>query len=140
MTRQETFDKVVRAVIAQGRPSMRGGACAYRGDDGCKCAAGHLIPDEKYDPVMEGATCTPTEGDPSYFSPTARMANRVATVLREEGHTPVFVRELQRAHDAASGSDDFVASFKRRVRRVAHSYDLNTAALDAPTTTEGPTP
>jgi hypothetical protein len=28
-------------------------ACRYRGDEGCKCAIGHLIPDDKYDPAME---------------------------------------------------------------------------------------
>lgn len=45
---QDLFDRVVTAVIEQGRPSMEDGACAYRGDDGAKCAVGHLITDEVY--------------------------------------------------------------------------------------------
>lgn len=47
-TLQELFDRVVTALIRQGRPSLNDSACAYRGDDGAKCAVGHLISDEVY--------------------------------------------------------------------------------------------
>lgn len=45
---QELFDRVVTALILQGRPALNDGACAYRGEDGSKCAVGHLISDEVY--------------------------------------------------------------------------------------------
>ena len=55
MTAQEIYDTVARALLAQGRPSIcKYGRCLYRGPDGLKCAIGHLIPDENYDPKFEG--------------------------------------------------------------------------------------
>jgi hypothetical protein len=62
MTRQEMFTKVWLGLEAQGwKRSLRTspaseaeGSCAYRGMNGAKCAAGHLIPDENYKPEMEG--------------------------------------------------------------------------------------
>lgn len=47
-TLQQLFDRVVTAVLKQGRPSVTDGGCAYRGDDGAKCAVGHLITDAVY--------------------------------------------------------------------------------------------
>jgi hypothetical protein len=46
-------------LIEQGKPSLgintesMGEGCWYR-SGGCKCAVGHLIPDNKYSPDMEG--------------------------------------------------------------------------------------
>jgi hypothetical protein len=58
MTNQEAFDYVVAQLVAQGEPSVshgsHGGVCQYRGNNGCRCAAGWLIPDDKYSPNMEG--------------------------------------------------------------------------------------
>ena len=36
------------------RRSLADGICMYRGRGGKKCAIGRLIPDEMYDPIMEG--------------------------------------------------------------------------------------
>lgn len=41
-------------LIQQGKRSSRDGECAYRGEDGAKCAIGFHIPDELYDVRMEG--------------------------------------------------------------------------------------
>ena len=55
--------KSIEGVIAQGGPSVHatpnwnnfdGSLCLYRGQNDFKCAAGHLIPDDKYSPDMEG--------------------------------------------------------------------------------------
>lgn len=45
MTNQETFDTVVEHLLRQGGPSMLPSkkTCAYRGENGRKCAAGILI-------------------------------------------------------------------------------------------------
>jgi hypothetical protein len=55
MELQEIYDKVKAHLLAQGKPSKNdSGDCLYRGNDGYKCAAGCLIPDELYVPKMEG--------------------------------------------------------------------------------------
>lgn len=57
---QEWFDTAARGIISQGKPSMgrdpitENEKCVYRSSDGCKCAIGWLIPDDKYDPSFEG--------------------------------------------------------------------------------------
>ena len=62
MNRQEIFDTVAKHLLAQMKQSklvdQSGDAfCAYRSDDGKKCAVGALIPDELYDPDMEDKGC-----------------------------------------------------------------------------------
>jgi len=57
MTLQEIFDKVVQHARTQGTEAMdRLGTCVYRTLDGRKCFIGALIPDEEYNPDMEGAS------------------------------------------------------------------------------------
>lgn len=59
MTRQEIYDIVKQHLLTQGVRSQKessvfGAECAYRGDNGLKCAVGALIPDSLYKPEMEG--------------------------------------------------------------------------------------
>lgn len=61
MTNQEIFDKVAKHLLTQRVQSMSISAidnftsiCAYRGAEGTSCAVGCLIPDDKYDPSLEG--------------------------------------------------------------------------------------
>lgn len=55
MNRQQIFDKVLTALITQKVASLDyTNACAYRGENGTKCAAGHLISDHYYRKSMEG--------------------------------------------------------------------------------------
>ena len=51
---QQVFDYVLEKLREQGCQSKYMGKCLYRGPDGLKCAAGHLIPDDEYDEKMEG--------------------------------------------------------------------------------------
>jgi len=54
-TLQEVFDIVSNHLLTQGKMSVGiDGFCAYRGENGMKCAAGVLIPDDQYKPAMEG--------------------------------------------------------------------------------------
>jgi hypothetical protein len=56
MTAQEVFDTVTAHLLTQKECSKNAnGNCAYRGLNGLKCAAGCLIPDECYNPDMEGS-------------------------------------------------------------------------------------
>lgn len=56
MTPQEIFDTVARHLFEQGTQAYNDNIeqCRYRGPGGTKCAVGCLIPDEAYDPEMEG--------------------------------------------------------------------------------------
>lgn len=131
MTRQETFDKAVRGVIEQGRPSVSGGTCMYRGANGRKCAAGHLIPDGKYEPEMDSGSLD------------ARPC--VRELLASAGHDVKFVRELQGVHDLSTGTSDaeFLVRFRERAAKLAARYGLNTDVLTNtpyPGPTTGATP
>lgn len=52
---QRIFDKAFKGLQSQGfvRSTLRG-ACQYRGLDGLRCAIGHVLPDDVYEPSMEG--------------------------------------------------------------------------------------
>lgn len=63
MTAQQLYTKVRNHLLTQNAKAMRGGrhqSCAYRAEDGCKCAIGCLIPDTLYKPSFEGnSVCVP---------------------------------------------------------------------------------
>jgi hypothetical protein len=55
MTKQEQFNKVVAHARKQGEVAVNSyGECQYRAEDGAKCFVGCLIPDDIYEPDMEG--------------------------------------------------------------------------------------
>jgi len=57
-TKQSIFNRVVKHLLKQKVKSKRGYYCAYRSEEGLKCAVGVLIPDRDYDPLMEGDVFT----------------------------------------------------------------------------------
>lgn len=112
-TAQELFDFCATAIINQGVPSItERGLCKYRSPDGNKCAIGHLIPDDKYSPRMEGSLATAKH----VFS---------ATGLKEV-HMDL-VHSIQECHDIASEiyERDFLFAFKSHMRRTAVKYGLS---------------
>jgi hypothetical protein len=60
MTLQQLLNEVSLHLIIQGKKSLSDAkegekpSCVYRATDGCKCAAGWVIPDNKYSKDMEG--------------------------------------------------------------------------------------
>lgn len=75
MTAQEIFDTVINHLLQQGGPALNYNyddealddpVCRYRSNNGLKCAVGCLIPDDQYDPLMEGmgVTVTSPSSDP----------------------------------------------------------------------------
>ena len=57
-TPQQLFDYISAFLIKQGKPSVDrsvAAGCAYRGNGGTMCAVGCIIPDNFYNPKMEGA-------------------------------------------------------------------------------------
>jgi hypothetical protein len=59
MTDQEIFDTVAKHLLTQKAKALsENGTCAYRGENGTKCAVGCLISDEDYFPSIEGKVVT----------------------------------------------------------------------------------
>lgn len=110
LSNQEAFTKVVRHLRKQGKLSTRGGICQYRAPDGSMCAIGCLIPDEKYEPRMEGKA--------------------VSSLLYEFPHLqeylpePLFCGPLQSIHDQANPP-----KWEQVFRNVAEAYSLTLEPL-----------
>jgi hypothetical protein len=139
VTKQEVFDFVCTSLINQGRGSYDPefgdvGMCLYRHPDGAKCAVGHMIADEEYVPRMDGVGCgsNPEVGAtgvmeliPNYFPALVGSASYETDVY--------FLRQLQGAHDDAAirnfSHDGFVEAFKKNVKSVGNTYDLDTSVL-----------
>jgi hypothetical protein len=106
MNAQEIFDTVAKHLAQQAGQATLGDACAYRGDDGRKCAAGILINDEEYEPAMEG-----------------KMADEVLP-SRLMRHLDLIL-SLQMVHDNSDTGADVV----RNLRGAARKYNLSAAIL-----------
>lgn len=133
MTNQELFDKVVREILSQGRPSTgRSGLnCQYRGHDGARCAAGVLIRDEYYDPKIEGCTVGTAQ---------AMLPAGACEWARDQLD---LVRALQKAHDEAAcavfnsvhlttegeRSDLFKEQFRHNIALISATLGLDEHAL-----------
>jgi hypothetical protein len=87
MDKQEIFNTVYLGLASQGfKRSINTEAvrCMYRGDEGRKCAAGWLIPDNEYDPAIEN------EGIVIYVD---YFKNKY------DPNTLYFIKDLQESHD-----------------------------------------
>lgn len=96
MNKAEIFEKVQTHLLAQKcrsagiNPQTENFICLYRGPEGLMCAAGCLIPDELYDPSMEGCNCQ--EG-------AVAKALIQAGVDMSDGTIAMMVDSLQDMHD-----------------------------------------
>lgn len=116
-TEQEIFDIVWNGLKSQGfkrsvKLTMNSKledqyTCMYRGKDGMKCAAGWLIPDEKYSTTFEFVTVT---------------ARNLAPVLKElELYDQLpFIRTLQSIHDC----NEVPSEMERMLRDAAKNRNL----------------
>lgn len=112
-TNQEVFDAVVKGLAAQDfqKSLVQGGMlCAYRGEGGLRCAAGHLIPDSIYRPEFEGKEIR-------------RLCEHIpeVTALFGAGVDGNFVSALQRMHDSGSNLE---AEFKAFAKENQLTYPL----------------
>ena len=118
-TMQQEFDAVVTHLFKQGRParySIHEGA--YRGPNGTSCAVGCRIPDEMYDPEMEGDNVG-----------SAVCAYNLPKEI--EMYLGMFSK-LQNAHDACRTEEDgtfSLASLRAHLKYVAEEFNL---ALNLP--------
>jgi hypothetical protein len=132
MTPQEIFDTVARHLFTQGERAgivmdddpdniVAGFSCRYRAPGGATCAVGKLIPDDAYDPRMEGCSAK------GLFDPdiSGRPDFRLPKWMGDE---VVLLQSLQLVHDVA----DHWADDKRmrwELSLVATAYGLDDSVL-----------
>jgi hypothetical protein len=121
VTPQEIFDTVARHLFTQGTQAFDADVarCQYRGPNGTKCAVGCLIPDEAYDPEMEGwiakALWQAFKDKPGF---PQWAAAEVSLLVR-----------LQGVHDTAYAWEN-ESSLRSMLAEVAATYGLNDGVLD----------
>lgn len=88
MNNQEAFDTVLTKLRKQKVRSVDTDSitCLYRGTNGNKCAAGHLIPDALYRPDMERKAIF-------------ELINTDPALRKELGSVKTLLSALQKAHD-----------------------------------------
>lgn len=100
---QEIFDRVALHLLTQGTAAVDPGRgmCKYRTDAGLKCAVGGLIPDDLYDPRIEGAAVV----DYTMAEPLERDELLKETLMKIgiKGNGFALLKSLQRIHDLEAG-------------------------------------
>lgn len=129
MTEQEIFDKVVRHLIAQGEQAVdpATGRCQYRAPGGLKCAIGCLIPDELYEPEMDGEMALSASDVLESYPELAGAIGSYSEALGD------MLNSLQRVHDISNdylhrGGLTFYGVAK--LRGIARTYALSPAVLN----------
>lgn len=130
---QEAFNIVWNAFVVRKEPfsaveneeSCTGFNCLYRGPDGAKCAAGHLIPDDVFKESWEGSGIYYLIGRDLEFDLGFTSAK-----------TEQFISKLQEAHDRAAANhlrdnEDFHESIEHSLRNFAMTYSLTLPQNDA---------
>jgi hypothetical protein len=105
---QELFNISATHLLKQGQRAFARGGCCYRTPAGLKCAIGAVIPDDLYDPFIEGGLASwalnpetaNTTGDDDIL-----RVRKLGEVLRASGLDATheaLVGRLQRIHDYTS--------------------------------------
>lgn len=124
MNRQEVFGRSITAIVAQGHPAIAkkpgGDGCVYRAPNGDKCAIGHLIPDDVYQPAMDsnpkGTNITAVLRD------FPAVSNALGVNSDDDGY---FLHSLQSLHDnSASELSDWGTQLLTRTKSFAKKYKL----------------
>lgn len=105
MDSQEIFSKVRKGLLNQMEKSLDdGGDCVYRNDRNLKCAVGHLIPDEFYDPEIEGIGIASIQTLYD-FSESKPLLKKILDRLKISSVSYELLRDLQYLHDYRSPDD-----------------------------------
>ena len=122
-TNQEAFDKVVRHLVAQGRPAINAnGSCAYLSEDGRKCAAGCLIPEDVINLDFGG----------TWPELRATYPNLKLELIAEY----TLVNFMQAAHDHKSRHPAWRKSWAQQMLICAKTYNIDPSVLNELVTQE----
>jgi hypothetical protein len=145
LSNQEVFDRVWDHFITKKNPQSidnpEDHSCLYRGPNGKKCAAGILIPDEKYSPELEDASACPDilidfkesfggkvflNWEKASKDPSDLYICRVAIILKDIVENVQFVREMQLLHDSIYADSDslFTQEFRHSMINFAERHNL----------------
>lgn len=111
-TKQETFNKVAEHLITQWAKAEGEYGFAYHAPDGKKCAVGCLIPDEIYDPDLEGQL--------AYDFP-----DTLIEAIAPDGDRDML-RDLQQVHDNVP-----VFGWPAELKGISARFDLDDSIVDA---------
>lgn len=140
ITNQQAFDAALFGIRKQGyvrsvrSVNDRTRVCMYRhpGDSSIRCAAGHIIPDDVYDPKMENATIRQIFNDnlceDAELDATPRNLPITGWLRRQvEGGLDIrLLMALQSAHDETLNLTICpIAAFEKRMERIARGYGLH---------------
>lgn len=129
LSSQEIFDKVATHLLTQGkRALLPSGDCAYRGQDGSKCAIGCLIPDDLYE-----GTFKQYEGKVWCVIPDDELLK----IGIEKDKNYRLLTQLQSVHDNLYEDPAF---WKQDLRKLAEGFVLGMTALDAFPDPQAPAP
>lgn len=114
---QEIFDKVATHLLTQKEKSTQelstGTRCVYRSPKGLKCAVGCLIPDELYNPSLEGYTAS-------------GLSYEIKIAIGYNDKTALLICMLQSMHDSMPPE-----KWKDLLRIEANTRGLSDKVLDA---------
>lgn len=111
---QEVFTKVVTHLRTQGEPAreLKSSHCMYRLGE-LSCAVGCLIPDDQYDPSIEGE------------SAESIMHTLSGIVDVSDDNVCMLLSELQTAHDMSAGTSViWMELVNERLQLIADKYQL----------------
>ena len=117
MDKQVIFNKAYLGLKGQGFQKALtedGGGCLYRGVGNTKCAIGHLIPDEKYDPRFEKHGLSFGLSDPIIVE----IFKAIEVEATEDNWN--FLYNLQRCHDNST----FTHNMKNQLGHLALDHKL----------------
>ena len=129
MTAQEVFETVARHLFAQGKQAMAKlpngvESCAYRAHDGKgRCAVGVLIPDEIYDPKMEGNDIRNLLNDINDDEEEVKFPQ-----LSFLEPNQMLLAELQDVHDSEANWHSS-ETMRNRLHDAARDFDLDAKFL-----------
>lgn len=118
LTTQESFSMVVRALRKQGARSIGDdGKCLYRGPNGWKCAAGHIIPDALYSKEMEQKSVAGLVGSGVWIPGNVPFPDLAA--YWADAATKVLLM-LQHVHD----DNTDIGTWERQFTIIAERFNL----------------
>lgn len=114
---QKLFDRAVGGILKQGKASIiiddnDRPHCMYRGDNGTKCAIGHLIPDSKYDEKMENLGFE-------------QLLNRDVFPYKYGRKYQNFLADLQTLHDNNSWDIVKVQNVKKKDKQFISDFKID---------------
>lgn len=125
MTNRESMQKIFNKVwnhfvVNKGQKAQNEDGCAYRDEDGNKCAIGCLVPDDVYNESMDEGVG---------FNYLIRTRSKLADFFqREYGFVESdhvmkeFIDKLRKAHDYCY--DPFTHNIKVELMNIANAYLL----------------